>query len=68
MHTMEDIIQNAPMIDDFNEFKAHIMHLSGLEGENFFTPLRLILTGAEHGPELSEIYPLIKPYLLEVAS
>ena len=68
MHTMEDIIQNAPMIDDFNAFKAHIMKESGLEGKNFFTPLRLILTGAEHGPELSEIYPLIKPYLLEVAS
>ncbi len=68
MHTMEDIIQNAPMINDFNAFKAHILKESGLEGEDFFTPLRLILTGAEHGPELSEIYPLIKPYLLEVAS
>jgi glutamyl-tRNA synthetase len=68
MHTMEDIIQNAPMIDDFNAFKAHIMKESGLEGKHFFTPLRLILTGAEHGPELSKIYPLIKPYLLEVAS
>ena len=68
MHTMEDIIQNAPMIDDFNEFKAHIMKESGLQGKDFYHPLRLILTGAEHGPELSEIYPLIKPYLLEVAS
>ena len=68
MHTMEDIIQNAPMIDDFNEFKAHIMKESGLQGKDFFHPLRLILTGAEHGPELSQIYPLIKPYLLEVAS
>ena len=68
MHTMEDIIQNAPMIDDFNEFKSYIMNISGLKGKNFFKPLRLILTGAEHGPELSEIYPLIKPYLLEVAS
>ena len=68
MHTMEDIIQNAPMIDDFNEFKAHIMKESGLQGNNLFKPLRLILTGAEHGPELSHIYPLIKPYLLEVAS
>ncbi|MBT8344563.1 MAG: glutamate--tRNA ligase, partial [Sulfurovum sp.] len=68
MHTMEDLIQNAPMINDFNEFEAYIMNLSGLKGKNFFKPLRLILTGAEYGPELSEIYPLIKPYLLEVAS
>lgn len=68
MQTMEEIIQNAPMIDDFNDFKAHILKESGLQGKDFFTPLRLILTGAEHGPELSEIYTLIKPYLLEVAS
>jgi glutamyl-tRNA synthetase len=68
MQTMEEIIQNAPMIDDFNDFKAHILKESGLDGEDFFTPLRLILTGTEHGPELSQIYPLIKPYLLEVAS
>ncbi len=68
MQSMEEIIQCAPMIDDFNEFKSHIMQESGLNGEKFFKPLRLILTGAEHGPELSDIYPLIKPYLLEVAS
>jgi len=65
---MEEIIQNAPMIDDFNDFKALILKESGLQGEDFFTPLRLILTGTEHGPELSQIYTLIKPYLLEVAS
>jgi len=44
------------------------MKESGLKGKNFFNPLRLLLTGAEHGPELSDIYPLIKSYLLEVAS
>lgn len=68
MRTMEDLIQNAPMIDDFNEFKSYMMNLSELKDKNFLNPLRLILTGAEHGPELSEIYPLIKAYLLEVAS
>ncbi len=68
MQTMEEIIQGAPMIDDFDDFKAHIVHMSGLKGEEFFKPLRLILTGAEYGPELSEIYPLIKAYLLEIAS
>ena len=68
MKMIENIIQNAPMINDFNEFKAHIMKESGLQGNDLLNPLRLILTGAEHGPELSEIYPLIKPYLLEVAS
>lgn len=68
MRTMEEIIQNAPMIDTFDEFKAYIIEKSGLKGKDLFKPLRLILTGAEHGPELSDIYPLIKPYLLEIAS
>jgi len=68
MRTMEKLIQQAPMIDTFDAFKSYIMKESGLKGKNFFKPLRLLLTGAEHGPELSDIYPFIKSYLLEVAS
>ena len=68
MRTMEILIQNAPMIDTFDDFKSYMMKESGLKGKNFFSPLRLLLTGAEHGPELSDIYPLLKSYLLEVAS
>lgn len=68
MRTMEVLIQNAPMMDTFDEFKSYLLKESGLKGKNLFNPLRLLLTGSEHGPELSEIYPLIKPYLLEIAS
>jgi glutamyl-tRNA synthetase len=68
MRTLQKIIQEAPMIDSFDEFKSYLMKESGLKGKQFFKPLRLLLTGAEHGPEVSEIYPLIKPYLLEVTS
>jgi glutamyl-tRNA synthetase len=68
MRIMEKIIQEAPMIYTFDEFKSYIMKESGLKGRNFLMPLRLLLTGAEHGPELSDVYPLIKSYLLEVAS
>lgn len=68
MRIIEKVIQNAPMINDFDTFKSYIREKSGLEGEEFSKPLRLLLTGADHGPELSEIYPLIKSYLLEVAS
>jgi len=68
MRTMEVLIQNAAMMKDFNEFKAYIMKESGLKGKHFFKPFRLLLTGAQHGPELSDIYPLIKSYLLEIAS
>lgn len=68
MRLMEDIIQNAPNINEFNEFISYMIKQSGLKGENLFNPLRLLLTGLPNGPELSEIYPFIKSYLLEVAS
>ncbi len=68
MRIMEKLIWELPMINTFDEFKSTIMKESGLKGEHFFKPLHVLLTGAEHGPELSDVYPLIKPYLLEVAS
>ncbi len=68
MRIMEKLIQEAPMMDTFDEFKSYIMKESGLKGKNFFKPLNLLLTGAENGPELGDVYPLIKSYLLEVAS
>jgi glutamyl-tRNA synthetase len=68
MRIIEKLIQNAPMFSEFNAFKSYIIKESGLEDENFSTPLRLLLTGEEEGPELSDIYTHIKSYLLEIAS
>ena len=68
MQTLQKIIIDAPMIDAYETFTAYLMEKSGLSDEKLFTPLRLLFTGAKHGPELSDIYPLIKSYLLEVAS
>ncbi len=68
MRILEKLIWELPMIAAFDEFKSTLMKESGLKGENFSKPLRVLLTGARNGPELSDIYPLIKPYLLEVAS
>ena len=68
MKIIEKIIQDAPMLETFEKFTTYIMQESGLKKENFFKPLRLLLTGAKQGPELSDIYPLIKSYLLEIAS
>ncbi len=68
MRILADLIADAPMMNEFDKFKSYIMKKSGLKEENFFKPLRYLLTGAGDGPELSKVYPLIKPYLLEVAS
>lgn len=68
MRIMQKIITDAPMLASFEEFKEYLIKESGLKGKNFFKPLRLLLTGAEHGPELADIYPHIKSYILEIAS
>nr|MBL0721086.1 glutamate--tRNA ligase [Sulfurovaceae bacterium] len=68
MRIIADIIADAPMIHDFNEFKEFITKESGLQYKNLLKPLRCLLTGEDNGPELSKIYPLIKSYILEVAS
>ncbi len=68
MRSLESIVQDAPMFSKFNDFKSHVRKESGLNYENISKPLRLLLTGTENGPELSDIYPFIKSYLLEIAS
>ena len=68
MKQISDVIFDAPMIDTYDAFESYLMEKTGLSGENFLKPLRYLLTGAEHGPELSKIYPYIKSYILEVAS
>jgi len=68
MRVISSIIQNAPMINSFDDFKTYIEKKSGLEGEKLIKPLTLLLTGYENSPKLNDIYPLIKSYILEVAS
>jgi glutamyl-tRNA synthetase len=68
MRILERCITQAPMIETFDTFQAHLMQESGLEGDHFDKPLQILLTGSEQGPELKDIYPHIKSYLLEVAS
>ena len=68
MRIIADVIADAPMIKTFDELKIYIMNKTGLKDENVLKPLRYLLTGTSNGPELSDIYPLIKSYLLEIAS
>lgn len=63
---MKETMLKAPFFEEFNEFKSYIMKESGLKGKNFFKPLRLLLSGSEHGPELEVMYPFIKNYLTEI--
>jgi glutamyl-tRNA synthetase len=58
--------KDMPYFKEFDEFKAYLSEKSGLKGEQFLNPLRVLLTGFKNAPELSEIYPHIKNYLGEI--
>ena len=60
---LKNTIREMDTIDDFGEFKKVLMKKSKLKGKRFFKPLRILLTGSEHGPELSLLYPILKNYL-----
>ena len=63
---LKETIKNAPYFEDYNDFKKYLMKESGLKGKNFFKPLRMLLTGAEHGPDISDIYKYLKNYIGEI--
>jgi nondiscriminating glutamyl-tRNA synthetase len=57
-----DLDTNGTPIDEAS-FKAMLERLktsTGLKGKNLFMPLRLALTGREHGPELVRAIPLLE--------
>ena len=57
---IEKAARNLKACESFDEFKKELMSATNLKGKNFFMPLRALLTNDLHGPELSELYPLIK--------
>jgi glutamyl-tRNA synthetase len=64
---LRDLTLKAPHFDDYESYKGYLMEQSGLKGKSLFKPLRILIGGAEHGPELNELYTYLKNYLKEVA-
>jgi len=64
--TIKEVIKAAPLFDTFEALKSHVAQQTGLKGKPLFKSLRLLLTGAEHGPELADVYAHIKSYLGEI--
>jgi glutamyl-tRNA synthetase len=63
---LRDLTKKAPHFDDYESYKAYLIEHSGLKGESLFKPLRILIGGAEHGPEMADLYMHIKNYLKEV--
>ncbi|MBD3799066.1 glutamate--tRNA ligase [Sulfuricurvum sp.] len=64
---LRDLTLKAPHFDDYESYKTYLINLSGLQGENLLKPLRHLISGAESGPELADLYMFVKNYLKEVA-
>ena len=64
---LRDLTIKAPHFDDYESFKNYLIQHSGLKGKALFKPLRILIGGAEHGPELADLYMNLKNYLKEVA-
>ncbi|MEE3704385.1 glutamate--tRNA ligase [Campylobacter sp. CX2-8023-23] len=62
------VILNMQIPNSFDEFKIVISDETNLKGKSLFMPLRLLLTGAQHGPELKDLYPLIKSDIKEIVA
>jgi glutamyl/glutaminyl-tRNA synthetase len=45
-------------LEDVKVYVEALKHLN-LKGEKLYKPIRLLLTGALHGPELKELLPMI---------
>jgi glutamyl-tRNA synthetase len=63
---VKESLQKAPFFDNFEELKKYIEQETNLKDKNSFEPLRYILTGANNGPNISDIYVLVKNYLGEI--
>ncbi len=63
---LRQILGEIALPNDFESLKNELMQKSGLKGKAFFMPLRLLLTGNAHGPELSELYELLKPFIKDI--
>lgn len=61
-----EILKMPNLAPNFKEFSSNLMAQTNLKGKNFFMPLRFLLTNEAHGPELSELYPLIKDKIKEI--
>lgn len=60
-----ECVKNAPYFEEYNDIKNYIINQTALGEKKILQPLRVLLSNAQQGPELSEIYKYIKNYLGE---
>lgn len=67
MRMLSKIIVEAPYFKEYADFMRYMEKNTGLESEELTKLLLKLLTGMDSGPSLTQIYPYLKSYILEVA-
>jgi len=58
----KEILENE-LENDYNEFKKRVMKNTNLKGKRLFMPLRILMVNSKEGPEIKDLYKVMKPYL-----
>jgi glutamyl-tRNA synthetase len=58
----DDLRTHGTPVDDagYQQLVERLKQSTGLKGKNLFMPLRLAITGLDHGPELVKVIPLLQ--------
>ena len=56
---IKQMLESLPNPMDFDNWILSLKKISGRKGKDLFHPLRIVLTGLDHGPELKKIVDLI---------
>jgi glutamyl-tRNA synthetase len=64
---LKEAIKQIPYHSDLEHFTKELMEQTHLSEEELRVPLYVLVTGYESGPKLSELYPLVKNYIEEIA-
>ena len=60
------VMKDAPFFEEYQAFKDYIIKESGLQAQEYDKAIRILLSNANSGPDLAEIYKYIKNYLGEI--
>ena len=63
---IKQCLKTAPFFDEYEKLKAYVIQQTNINEKSLLTAFRYVLTGEHTGPNLSDIYPLIKNYLGEI--
>lgn len=64
---LKSIIKDAPYFEHFDEFTKYLEEKSKIKGLKFLNLLKILFIGEESGPDLADLYPLIRNYIQEIA-